>query len=151
MTSPSSQRMRVQRYIPDRMYGFLGAGTGPQVFFHLRAFHGGVAHGIKVPPLPIVGEPVDVVVERDPLNPENLRAARVTRVVEPVEIAGRVEMFDVTRGYGFVRGADGISYYLHRSEVIDGKIPLVDQPVLFYAAERQDKARACHVRICPEG
>ena len=157
------RRMRVDKYIPGRMFGFLIAETGPQVFFHLRAFHPGAAPAtpftcpncktrpcdwLGTAPPPIIGETVDATLESDPVRPESLRAATVTRIVVPEPVLGTVETFDGPRGFGFIRGSDQRSYYLHRSEVVEGRIPIVGQQVMFYTAARVDKARACHIRIC---
>ena len=35
-------RMRVHKYIPDRLFGFCVDDNGDQVFFHLATFHPGV-------------------------------------------------------------------------------------------------------------
>ena len=154
--------MRVLKYIPGRMFGFLSETGGPQVFFHLRAFRPGNAtkpsphlspqlqDWLSNAPPPIIGEEVEVTLENDPDHPENTRASRVDRVNPAVALAGKVETFDVTRGYGFIHGDDGRTYYLHRSEVVEGRIPIAKQRVMFYTAERKDKARACHIKICPE-
>lgn len=157
------QRLQVQKYLPMRMYGFLASGTSPQYFFHLRVFRPGTPLAtseacrscqhdpcawLKVPPPPIIGETVEATLETDPEHPENFRASRVDRIIQPIPLAGTVDTFDAPRGYGFLRGSDGRTYYLHRSEVVEGRIPLVGQAVRFFVAEQRDKARACHIKIC---
>lgn len=144
------------------MFGFL-IEDGKQAFFHLRVFRPGPNHTetiicpnctrlpcewLQSAPPPIVGEFVDAYLEIDPTKPENVRASRVDRVIIPVPMTGIVETFDVPRGYGFIRGGDGLTYYLHRSEVVEGRIPISGQRVMFHTSERRDKARACHVKIC---
>jgi cold shock CspA family protein len=155
------QRLRVLKYIPHKMYGFLVADGSPkQCFFHLRAFHPGSPQAatccqatpcewILHPPPPIIGEAVEAVLEVDPTHPENLRASSAKRVEPAVPLAGTIESFDVHRGYGFLRGPEGLDYYLHRSEILEGRIPIVGQRAVFFTAERKAKARACHVKICP--
>lgn len=151
--------MRVVKYIPEKMYGFLLNAQEHEVFFHLRVFHGliqGWARDTRCstcascpwadsPPPPILGEPL--MVEMD-LGAEQLRAQRVVRVDVPVAVGGSVDTFDASRGYGFIRGDDGHVYHLHRSEVTEGRIPISNQKVLFYAGVRQGKPRACHVKVC---
>lgn len=152
-------QMRVSKYIPDRMYGFLLREDGTEVFFHLRVFHP-LDEWIQDPrcpkcenkcqwatsaPPPILGELVEVELEPEE---DKARASAVTRKETPVAIHGTVDTFDVTRGYGFLRGVDGKSYHLHRSEVTEGKIPIPGQDVMFYGGVRQGRPRACHVKIC---
>jgi len=57
-------------------------------------------------------------------------------------------MFDAQRGFGFVVGEDGVSYHLHTSEILDHKIPLKGQTVMFFPGVRQGRPRACHVKVC---
>jgi cold shock CspA family protein len=152
--------MRVLKYIPDRMYGFLGDASGSEVFFHLRVFHPqfGWTRSVhcatchvspcdwsEFPPPPILGEKVSVDLDVTAPKP---RALVVHRIETPVAVLGLVDTFDPLRGYGFVRGKDGITYHLHRSEVTEGRLPLPGQEVMFYAGVRKDRPRACHVRIC---
>jgi len=151
--------MTVGKYIPDQMYGFLHF-EGLEVFFHLRVFRpetGWVKsprciqckHGIcpwaDSPPPPILGEMVEVEIDTDS---EKLRAKKVLRKTAPLAVHGIVDTFDATRGYGFVKDLQGNSYHLHRSEVTEGRIPLAGQDIMFYAGIRQDKPRACYVKIC---
>jgi len=155
--------MRVLKYIPNRMFGFLTEDDVTQVFFHLRAFRPGnlptnfpncprcnpqPCDWASSPPPPIAEEFVEAVLESDPTHPEHNRAKEVWRVTIPLPQAGLVETFDAHRGWGFIRGDDGRVYYLHRSEITEGRIPIVGQRVMFYTAKQEDKARACHVKVC---
>jgi cold shock CspA family protein len=140
--------MRVELYSPERMYGFVEAGD-ERVFFHLESFVAGSWPTVEHPPPPIIGE--EVQVEYDP-NPGDSadrapRARRVTRVEPPIAITGVVETFNPNKGWGFARGADGESYYLHRSEVEDGRLPLPNQEVTFYRGRKRGRPRAVYVRV----
>ena len=141
--------MQVVKYIPDRLYGFVAeAGSSNEVFFHLGAFDPRWdARFQGLTPPPILGEYVQVTLPDTPTsgNDRAPRAIRVQRLLEPVLLSGQVEAFDPHRGYGFVKGADGVTYHLHRSEMVDGHMPFQGDPVQFYAGKRQDKQRACHV------
>lgn len=103
----------------------------------------------STPAPPILGEEVDVEVDLpDEPGDKAPRAERVTRVHPPLPLQGVVDNFDPFKGFGFVV-VDDVSYHLHRSEMIDGKIPLVGQRVSFYGGTRQDRPRAVHVQVCP--
>lgn len=157
--------MRVTKYIPDRLYGFIGDSNGAQAFFHLEVFRPLLVWvtptrcercphteciWAKTPPPPILGEPVEATVAPgDPTGGKAPRAERVVRLDAPLAHAGTVDTFDAGRGYGFVRGDDSISYHLHKSEVIDGRVPLPGQKLMFYGGLRQGRPRACHVKVCP--
>ena len=157
--------MQVHKYIPDRMFGFVIDPSGHEVFFHLGAFDPGrvwLAHSrcdrcpsagcpwTSSPPPPILGEDVEVTVNLvDGFTGKAPRASRVARLVGPPAVFGRVETFDPQRGYGFIRGEDDQSYHLHASEILDGRIPLPNQGVMFFAGFRQSRPRACHVKVCP--
>lgn len=154
----------VQKYIPDRLYGFTQDDQGGKAFFHLRVFRPGstwtrcvrcsacesCTWADNAPP-PILGESVEVeigaerVMEGSDAVP---RAEKVTRLTVPVAISGRVDTFDAQRGFGFIQGDDGVSYHLHRSEVTEGRMPLPGSMVLFYPGIRQDRPRACHIKVC---
>ena len=165
MMSPvSNLEMRVAKYIPDRLYGFAADDGGQEVFFHLGSFNPGAPleapprcntcpnEGCawrRMPPPPILGERVKVTVDVDTAADSKApRADRVERLDTPKALSGTVETFDPLRGYGFVAGSDGVSYHLHKSEVLEGRIPLANQIVLFYAGMRQGRPRACHVKVC---
>ncbi len=162
----STIQMRVHKYIPDRLYGFaVEDSTGQEVFFHLGDFDPGsplstVPRCGACPPVgcswastappPILGESVDVIVDLGSVQGDRApRADRVTRLRTPIALSGEVETFDSFRGYGFIVGTDGISYHLHKSEVLDGRLPLPKQTVVFFAGVRQGRPRACHVKVCP--
>lgn len=155
--------MRVHKYIPDRLYGFVIDGQGREAFFHLGSFDPGVlvdpptcasctdasCAWVDAPPPPILGEVVEVEVDLSGTGDRAPRASRVHRLEAPKLIQGRVETFDSFRGYGFIIGADGVSYHLHKSEVLNGRLPTAEQKVSFFAGTRQGRPRACHVKVCP--
>lgn len=159
----SFRRMRVEKYIPDRLFGFLIDLTGQQVFFHLAVFLAGEPPPHKCPPCPvqncvwadapappILGELVDVEVEIPTENQEGKapKATRVIRVNPATPLNGTVSIFDAPRGFGFLRGEDGVEYHLHNSEIIDRKLPVIGQHCMFYPGVRQGRPRACHVKVC---
>ena len=45
-------------------------------------------------------------------------------------------------------GSDHISYHLHESEVVDGRLPVTGRQVVFYPGLREGRPRACHVKVC---
>lgn len=157
--------MFVTKYIPDKLFGFLEGSIG-EVFFHLGVFRSDYrsepfpsclkclrqesCYWVNGVPPPILGESVDVEIDltQAAIPGKAPRALSVVRLTDPVAVHGRVESFDHLRGFGFVRGDNQSVYHLHRSEVQDGKIPLVGQSVVFYAGIRQGKPRACHVKVC---
>lgn len=156
-------QMRVHKYIPDKLYGFL-VGVEGEVFFHLGEFKPGSGQQVtstcsKCPPggcawsqmpvPPVLGERVEVEVDLTSGKGKAPRAIRVTRLAPPKAVQGIVEIFDNSRGFGFIKDKRGISYHLHKSEILDGKIPRVGQEVSFFAGVRQGKPRACFVRVCP--
>jgi len=139
--------MRVHKYIPNKLYGFAVDDEDQQVFFHLGSFKPG-DFKIDPPPPPILGELVEVELEDDEPTPGKApKAKSVSRTECPFLIGGIVETFDSHRGYGFILGDDGKSYHLHKSEVLGGRMPLIQHKVRFYAGMRQGKPRACHVEL----
>jgi len=138
--------MAICKYIPQKLYGFALSKSGQEVFFHLGAFQPG-DYGFDPPPPPILGERVLVTFTETTTGKSTLRANRVVRTQRPLPLKGTIESFDPTRGYGFIRGDDGIAYHLHRSEVMNGRLPLANQKVQFYAGTRQERPRACHVKV----
>lgn len=139
------KRMKVARYIPGRLYGFVTDEEGHQVFFHIRAFNWG-SH--KTHPPPIIGEEVEV--EYDPGGPTNGKAPKarhVYRLNEPRASFGVIEDFNEQRGYGFIKTEDGRSHYLHRSEMTDGRLPMPGKEVTFFEGFRQGRTRACYVSL----
>lgn len=154
-------KMCIHKYIPNSLYGFAIDEDGQQVFFHLGAFNSPLSHEIPArcrscgkctwgesSPPPILGE--TVLVDGLSETPPNLapRAKSVFRDQKPVVVEGVVDVFDANRGFGFVRGHDNIIYHLHRSEMVDGRLPVPGHKVMFYAGVRQGKPRACHVKVC---
>ena len=158
-------KMFISKYIPEKLYGFAVDSADYQVFFHLGNFHPGEVWAIPSkchqcsqkncnvllgPPPPVLGEEVEVLID----NPDHLpdkapKADRVTRILVPKPLQGTVEIFDHHRGFGFVKGDDNQSYHLHKSEFLDNRIPRIGQVIIFYGGSRQNKPRACHVKICP--
>ncbi|MEL7341257.1 MAG: cold shock domain-containing protein [Bacteroidota bacterium] len=135
-------RMKVHKYLPQKFFGFCIDEYGTQVFFHLNDFQGeGVA--------PIVGESVEVDADLKTYSPgaKAPKAKSVSRVDEPVYVKGTVEMFDGNKDYGFIKGDDDVTYHLHRSEVLENKVPSLHQRVGFYAGVRKDRPRACYVDL----
>lgn len=139
----------VSKYIPKDLYGFLEDDNGQRVFFHLSEFNpmGG--------PPPIVGEPVEVE-DIEEIEGKNSCAHSVTRTIEVTSLIGKVTRFDHRAGYGFVL-VESVYYFLHRSEFLDGALPLVGAKVEFFALSKHVKSgpnkppRACHARILSQG
>jgi cold shock CspA family protein len=141
--------MRVVLYTHVRMYGFCKSPQGERAFFHLGAFAGGHWPGVEHSPPPLIGEEVRVFLSSEPLpDPDKApKATLVERISAPVPMQGTVESFQPQNGWGFAKGDDGISYYLHRSEVLDGRLPLPGQRVFFFAGQKQGRPRACCVQV----
>jgi len=160
----SDRKMRVLKYIPSKLYGFLrDDADGFEVFFHLATFQ--PSSGVEPPrcsscpgaprcsltadpPPPILGELVSVTWPADSPAGKAPRASLVTREVPATAVVGVVESFDTARRYGFVMGSDGVSYHLHESEISDGRLPLTGGHVVFYPGLREGRPRACHVKVC---
>jgi cold shock CspA family protein len=164
MTAPVTIEMRVHKYIPDRLYGFAIDDSGQEVFFHLGVFDSGTSFGApsrcstcsdgtcswaSAPPPPILGERVEVTAVLDSQDGRAPRADRVRRLDPAVAVQGEIETFDALRGYGFILGADKVSYHLHKSEMLDGRLPVAGLRVSFFAGTRQGRPRACHIKVCP--
>ena len=135
----------MEKYHPGKLYGFVRDESGFQVFFHVRSFHWGA---FKTYPPPVVGE--YVLVEYDESERDGNQAPKAKSVVrqsEPIPLSGFVEDFNESRGWGFIRTADGRSHYLHRSEMTDGRLPMAGMQVTFYEGYRKNRTRACYVRI----
>jgi len=135
----------VAKYIPRELYGFL-EGEGQRVFFHLSEFD-----PIGGPP-PIAGESVEVgLIEA--IGDKNFRAKSVVRMLKPERLVGVVTRFDHKVGYGFVTVGKA-QYFLHRSEFLDGSLPLIKAEVEFYVAGSTGTAvrpRACHANLLTRG
>lgn len=130
--------MVIDKYIPAGMYGFV-RNENLRLYFHLEQFDPGSYAGDSPVP-PIIGESVEVLA----IGGESNKARRVSRLQEPVGLVGVVDWFDEPKGYGFILSDCGKSFYLHRSEVQDGRLPIAGRRVSFYA-ERQN--RACHITV----
>jgi cold shock CspA family protein len=133
--------LTVSKYIPKELYGFL-EGAGQRVFFHLSEFDplGG--------PPPIIGEQVEVG-QIELVESKSYRARSVRRVLRTEHLTGTVTRFDHRVGYGFVTvGRE--QFFLHRSDLLDGSLPLVGAVVEFYVAgsiRPSARPRACHARL----
>lgn len=138
-------KMQVRKFLIRYMYGFLESEELPEVFFHLGVFHPLDCSADPVPPLP--GEWVDVEVDLDKASENRApRATKVQRLTPPARLAGVVENFNHKAGYGFVRSG-GESFFLHKSEIRDGKTPVVGDSVNFFVGKKSGNSRACYVSI----
>lgn len=143
--STDIRNMRVDKYLPQKLYGFLADDTGAQVFFHLGVFQSPFRED-PFPP-PILGEPVTVEVLPNAQADKAPKAKQVVRTMPAQHLEGTVDTFDHRTGYGFANGEDGVSYYLHASEVLYGRLPMRGQRVRFYAGFKAGRPRACHVEL----
>jgi cold shock CspA family protein len=135
--------MRVVLYLPDRLYGFCKSNEGGgQVFFHASVFHR--LHDTEPPP--ILGEPVEVQVGAL-VSGVAPRATEVRRSVVPIQAEGKVVSFDAAQGWGFVRDDRGQDLFLHRADILDGRLPIRGQRVRFYVGSKNDRPRACYVEV----
>jgi len=137
--------MVVEKYIPKELYGFLSPldGSKERLFFHLSAFDPGSYVG-ESPVPPIVGEEVEVTCIDE-------KVSQCERITSPLPIHGFVSWFSEQKGFGFAEDNEGERYYLHRSEVLDGRLPLKDRLVSFYVASQAQKPlRACYVTVSSE-
>ena len=139
------KRMRVLKYLPKKLFGFVVDGEGKQVFFHIRAFKWG---DFLMTAPPIIGEEVDVEYDEGALsNGKAPKARTVYRLTAPRASFGIVEDFNEKRGYGFIKTEDGRSHYLHRSEMKDGRLPMPGMEVTFFEGFKQGRTRACYVAL----
>jgi len=137
--------MRVLKYLPKKLFGFVIDEDGRQVFFHIRAFKWG---DFTTKPPPIVGEKVEVDYDdKGSPNGKAPKARMVYRINEPRASFGVIEDFNEQRGYGFIKSEDGRSHYLHRSEMKDGRLPMPGMEVTFFEGFRQGRTRACYVSL----
>lgn len=139
--------MRVVKYVPKDMYGFCEDDDGNRVFFHLSRFADFVSDN-STPP--VIGEPVEVFVPEDldfDVSERAPKAERVVRLEPPKRLTGEITRFSPERGYGFVLGEDQVSYYLHRVEVRDSRIPGRNMKVTFIPGMSRGKPRACQVDL----
>jgi len=140
-------RMHVLKYVPKQLFGFVVGPEEIQVFFHIRAFKWG---SFPTFPPPLIGEEVEVEYDPDDSSEGTSRAPKartVTRLQEPVASLGVVEEFSEKRGYGFIATDDGRTHYLHRSEMVDGSLPMTGMAVEFFEGFRQGRPRACFVKL----
>lgn len=133
----------VLRYLGSRGYGFVQPdGGGESVFFHHLVFDpsGG--------PPPITGEKVTYEV---PSEVSGVKAEKVVRLEDPIRLTGTVTSYNPVKGYGFVKaGAQGLSYYMHKSEILSRTEPARGSQVDFYAARvpvQGEAPRACYVTV----
>lgn len=142
MTLGTPMIMRVEKYHPEKGFGFASNSTH-RVFFHAQSFRPG-----KWTSPPIVGEEVIVTFD-DTDVPEGKEpsASDVCRMTPPITLRGKVASFDTRTGWGFVEGEDGVTYYLHRCEVKDNRIPVMGKTCQFVAGSRKGKPRACYVEL----
>jgi cold shock CspA family protein len=133
----------VLRYVPGGKYGFVDS-SGTHVYFHVGIFDAG---GWPEPP-PIIGEGVELELDEgqhiDGMAP---KARRVLRVAKPVSLTGVVKSFQRDSGWGFIDGNGSEPYYLHRSEVRDGRLPIIGQHASFFAGYCKGRPRACYVEL----
>jgi len=132
---------RVTMYATAKHYGFVETVSGGQVFFLRADFN-----DAQIPP--ITGEQVEVVYdpERPTSKGKHPRANAVLRQDRPEKISARVEFFNQDRGYGFASDGD-TSYYVHWSDVLDGRQPAPGQVIQFYPGERRGRPRAFYVEV----
>ena len=130
--------MRVDMYSIGHGYGFCMEESGPRVFFRVEDFDG--RGGV----LPIPGEPVEVQ-NLLPSEGRSPRASAVRRLHVPTAALGTVLSFDVEKGWGFVE-CGGVTYFLHRSDLLEKFVPVVGSTLSFYPGIRRNKPRACYVK-----
>lgn len=136
--------MRVALYLPTRLYGFCEPDEpgGGQVFFHATVFH----RLQDDEPPPVLGEMVEV--EVGALSADGApRASSVRRVHAPLRNEGKVVSFDANQGWGFVRDAQGKDFFLHRSDIEGGRLPVRGQRVRFIIGLKNGRPRACYVEV----
>ena len=119
------------------MYGFIKSGSLTS-FFHLSQFKGS-------PPEPIVGEPVEFLLGANKKG--QCFCANITRLSEPRERKGYVFFFDSAKGYGKILAEDGTPYFLHRSEMVEGRLPSKGSRVSFYGGALKGENRAVYIHL----
>ena len=130
-------RGKIVKYIPHKMYGFISL-EGGYVFFHLSQFK-------SAPPEPIVGEHVEYVLKTS--SSGKTSCLQVTRLSDPLRLKGVVCHFDSAKGYGKIEAEDGSCYFLHRSEMLDGRLPSKGSEVLFYKGVLKGENRAVYIDL----
>ena len=138
-------RMKVRKYLPEKLYGFASCDKG-DTFFHLSAFT--QPNTLEAPPPPIVGEFVDVVLTNPLTSEVTPKAQKVIRLSDFQRLRGSVLFFKSEDGFGKIE-SDGVEYFLHRSEVQKGRLPMRGDIVSFFAVgpAEEKRPRACHVEI----
>ena len=140
MHSKIDMRMKVSKYVPSGLYGFLSDDSQKDVFFHLSAFDPGAYVG-DAPVPPIVGETLEVTTTDG-------KVVQCERLETPVGVRGEINWFSEEKGYGFITGDDNESYYLHKTEILDGRLPLKGRRVSFFVTKQERvPLRACYVSI----
>ena len=138
-------RLRVAKFFPSKLYGFVELPEGGEAFFHVGDF----SPGQWEEPLPIPGEFVEVNSEVEYREGKNApRVKALVRTEPPLMVVGEVESFNPEKGWGFAMGEDAVSYYLHRSEFLSlDRIPQPGGRVKFYAGVKQNRSRACYIEV----
>ena len=137
--------MKVRKYIPNKYYGFLIDSNNREAFFHTSVFEAGAAEDS---PPPVPNEEVLVTINFDSNSKDKVqKASRVRRLQPPWHLEGVVSFFNAEKGYGFIETDDKITYYLHRSEVLGGTLPLVGRKCSFYTSQKIRGARASYITI----
>lgn len=124
------------------MYGF-ASDDEYNVFFHIHVFS--VGEFSKAPP--IVGEPVEVIFNPQTSGKAAPPAQAVSRLEEPKSYFGTVDSFRASTGYGFIRTEDDQTFFLHRTQMMDGRFPQIGMKVHFYAGDFDGRLRAYHVTL----
>lgn len=142
MPSIIEMQTTIQMYTPKGLYGFLSNPDGKDIYFHLSVFDPGSYVGDSPVP-PIIGELVDTFIEDG-------RVIQCCRVETPILREGVVQWFDSDKGYGFI-DFGGEQVFLHRSEVLHGRLPLKGRRVSFYITGiGESPLRACHISVLSE-
>jgi cold shock CspA family protein len=128
---------KVSKYIPNRRFGFIEDAQGSSVFFHISTFD---SKGFEIPP--IAGEEIELLLDDSDLS----RAASVLRVNDPQKIRGVIDTINQSKGYGFIKGEDDQTYYLHKSELLPeiGALQTTDR-VEFYVGSSRGRPKACYI------
>jgi cold shock CspA family protein len=126
--------LTVDRYLPHEQYGFFNEEP---FIFRLSQFHR--LHGDSVDPIP--GESVEVFLD-------DIRVRDVLRLNPPKTYWGDIVMFDVSKGFGYIRSGSNRVFF-HASDLQGCWTPSVGQSVRFFEGRRKGKPRACYVASVP--
>lgn len=118
---------RVLLFSRERHFGFCVSGED-EIYFHAQNFHRITPGG----PPPILGERVEI------------QAKRVSRIEPPILLEGVVHSFDSRKGWGFIKREEE-TFFLHKSDLLEGWLPVIGGRVQFYAGEKLGKPRACWI------